>query len=455
MSCQRQVTFTRERESNISSMPPFLELLLLVRERIYSFLLDNREVCVRREVQSGYAWPVEHSCRYHFQVNILRTCKAIYAEAAYIFRNANKFVLVTHNDYMDGYLDEWSCPYFTGNVVQYTSPHLEIRLTFDNQYQPNPTISHFMLLGKDLPQLALTIVTAVPDIEVEGEDLLLWKAEMIMGPKLHGKLPLAVQRRLLGDLSLFLAFCKVPITGQIDSTLHRVTLEMFKDVLESAPRRLLFRLDYLNDEAHVAFRSRKFARARALYELRRDPPFNQPFYGHGYCEPGHPDFLQLERQRKCNEYIASANEALATVHLLHQGAMTWTQPLEDEYARLQRIRNKDADREMPRETQQVFAWAHGAMRFACLATEPAADVTPDALPWFEQALSSDWENHAAIGRCIGLCREYNENLTPHKELMAQLLQVMPQQPCTFELEGKLLLPRLNATPTPMPMFHAN
>lgn len=33
-------------------------------------------------------------------------------------------------------------------------------------------------------------------------------------------------------------------------------------MLESAPRRLLFQLDYLNDEAHVAFRSRKFARAR-------------------------------------------------------------------------------------------------------------------------------------------------------------------------------------------------
>lgn len=58
--------------------------------------------------------------------------------------------------------------------------------------------------------------------------------------------------------------------------------------------------------------------------------------------------------------------------------MTWTQFPEDKYARLQRIRHKVADRGMPRWTQQVFAWAHGAMRFACAASEPAADVTPDA-----------------------------------------------------------------------------
>lgn len=95
-------------------MPPFLGLPLLVRERIYSFLLDSREVRVHREVQSRKVWPLGHAYSCHFQVNILRTCKAIYAEAAYIFRTVNHFVLVTHNDVLDAYLDEWSCPYFTG-----------------------------------------------------------------------------------------------------------------------------------------------------------------------------------------------------------------------------------------------------------------------------------------------------------------------------------------------------
>lgn len=110
-----------------------------------------------------------------------------------------------------------------------------------------------MMLGEHLPQLALAVITEVPDADVDIEDLLLDSVEITMGAKLNGCLPLAIQRVLLGRLSLVLAFGKVSITGKIDPDLHHRTVEAFGDVTKSALRRLSFQLDYFNHEAHAAF----------------------------------------------------------------------------------------------------------------------------------------------------------------------------------------------------------
>lgn len=384
-------------------MPPsLLDLPAEVRRLIYFYLLDGRKVIDRSE---------HHPAKYHFQTNILQTCKTIHAEAAVVFRDTNHFVLVSYYPGFTSFyaLMNWASAFFRGDAQEYKHPHVQLDIARRDEPEQSGLRNCLMLTAEDLPDFVMATITEHFEGGPAGHAV-----EIKMKPASYGPLSVTTQRWILEPLRLPLCKGQITnITGLDDLDLRRSMMDSLEGLSRSSKRHVWAFLDYVSAQGDASFRVQNYGRALKMY--------TECLQTMNYTEPG------PQTRQDCAEYVFLANYALTCMFLDYELEYEWGH-MPDAVMPHRARADKEARKHIPPPSQQALAWAAGAMEFCHLTRDEHPSGIANVRQWFEQALAEHVDNHDAITKCLALCDEFDSNPDEHDSLVVGLHRVMPRDP---------------------------